>query len=193
MGIVPKTFLEFCSQIILLLCKAQPYGTSESNLLFFLDFWREKTTKTPSHQVMGPWFYYPSISIPVTKPLSTMRLPACLNPNLSRPMFPTSRPPSKNREIPCLPGAPNTAPLSALRSSRGQITWNWNPETDQHWDFFHGNWPTDQLHQICRSSTGWLVTMKSQKSMTYQQIPACTPMPRHFFGQLLDRLPCQWI
>lgn len=34
-----------------------------SNLLFCLDFLREKTTKTPSHQVMGPWFYYPSISI----------------------------------------------------------------------------------------------------------------------------------
>lgn len=75
-------------------CSARPSLTvHRKQSAVLLDFLGEKTAKTLSHHVMGPWFYYPSISIPVTKPLSTMRLPACFNPNLSRPMFPSSRPP----------------------------------------------------------------------------------------------------
>ena len=93
-GDCPKNMnLEFCSQIILLLCKAQPYGASEAICCFV---WIFCGKKQPKHQVTKSWdpgftiHPYPSN---ITKLLSTMRLPACLNPNLSRPMFPTLRPP----------------------------------------------------------------------------------------------------
>lgn len=67
------------------------------------------------------WFYYPSISIHIHP--TKHHAPACVpqaQPELARFQLPETRNPQ-------LPGAPNTAPLSPIRSSTGQIAC-WNPE-----------------------------------------------------------------
>ena len=174
------TFLE-CSQIILLLCKAQP-GSHWNQSAVLL----KGETKT-KHQNQGSWFYYPSISIP----LSTVRLPACLKPNLSWLVSNFKKPEILNSQG--LQTLPHWVQSAAPRAK--SLVGTLSPPTLR---LFHGNWSTaihqtQKLTAICSCSAGFFSHWWNHSAPWHTKSPACIPMPRHFFGQLLDRLPCQWI